>query len=39
MVLAAGLWGRTGDFATQGWELVLDRGDVAGARRLMRPEG
>jgi hypothetical protein len=36
MILAAGLWGRTGDFATQGWELVLDRGDLVGAR-LMRP--
>lgn len=39
MVLAAGLWGRTGDFATQGWELLLDRGDLAGARRLTRAEG
>jgi hypothetical protein len=39
MVLAAGLWGKTGDFATQGWELVLDGGDVAGARRLPGPAG
>ena len=36
MILAAGLWGRTGDFATQGWELLLDRGDLTGAQ-LIRP--
>jgi hypothetical protein len=37
MVLAAGLWGRTGTFVTQGWELVLDRGDVVGARPVDAP--
>jgi hypothetical protein len=34
MILAAGLWGRTGDFVTQGWELLLDRGDLVGARLI-----